>query len=30
MFLPLPSDFGPKNVTMRASFWYNEGPPAES
>ena len=28
-FLPLPSDYGPKSVTMRASFFYNEGP-AES
>jgi periplasmic protein TonB len=27
-FLPLPSDYGPKSVTMRASFFYNEGPGA--
>ena len=27
-FLPLPSDYGPTNVTMRATFWYNQGPPA--
>jgi TonB family protein len=26
--LPLPSDYGPTNVTMRASFFYNEGPAA--
>jgi TonB family protein len=25
-FLPLPSDFGPPRVTMRVSFFYNEGP----
>ena len=28
-FLPLPSDFGPPRVTMRVTFFYNEGP-AES
>jgi TonB family protein len=25
-FLPLPSDFRPSQVTMRVSFFYNEGP----
>ena len=25
-FLPLPSDYRPKSVTMRASFFYNDGP----
>jgi TonB family protein len=25
-FLPLPSDFGPPRITMRVSFFYNEGP----
>jgi TonB family protein len=25
-FLPLPSDFGPPRVTMRVSFFYNQGP----
>ena len=25
-FLPLPDDFGPPRVTMRASFFYNEAP----
>jgi TonB family protein len=25
-FLPLPSDYGPPRVTMRVSFFYNEGP----
>jgi TonB family protein len=29
MFLPLPSDYRPKSVTMRATFFYNSGP-AES
>jgi hypothetical protein len=26
LFLPLPDDFGPPSVTMRASFFYNEAP----
>jgi TonB family protein len=25
-FLPLPEDYGPPRVTMRASFFYNEAP----
>ena len=25
-FLPLPDDYGPSSVTMRASFFYNEAP----
>jgi TonB family protein len=25
-FLPLPDDYGPPSVTMRASFFYNEAP----
>jgi TonB family protein len=28
-FLPLPSDYGPPRITMRVTFYYNEGP-AES
>ncbi len=27
-FLPLPADYGPKSVTIRASFFYNEAPAA--
>ncbi len=25
-FLPLPSDYGPPRITMRVTFYYNEGP----
>ncbi len=28
-FLPLPSDYGPPRITIRVTFYYNEGP-AES